>query len=449
MNINILTKISFYLFLILMVVSCTNDDDETIFDETPSKRIDSRISELRELLLGSPEGFKTVYFPNNTKYGGFTFFMKFNSDGTVEMRSDVDSETGVTTGSYEVDLGSAVELIFSTRNQIHKLSDSNIPGLIGTGYEGNSNFQYISNENGKITFKEPRHDAILVFEPVTNQDDWMQVDESLAMRQNLVPTATTSVFQQFIVKTPSGQQNYNLNYDGLRYFAGPRNQTVDGEVSEINFGIAYTPEGLIANPPIELDGVTYEIFIYDATQNVFISKVGDHEASIGFNEEPAFITDDYLDLGNGFDGFVYRISEGVNVLTSAGFDAMVADVDNNLSGFGLTVQLLVIFLSPDASNQIQVFIDVFDGTDSFRAVFIFEQEIREEKMFLTYVGPGNPNGTFLEGQFQPILDFCASTEGLYFETKGSFQTSSTSFSNTSGTFTSAQTPSQRVYGWLF
>ncbi len=448
MNTKILTKISFYLLLVLLVVSCNSDDDETIFDETPSKRIDSRISELKNLLLASSEGYRTVYFPNNEKYGGFTFFMKFKSDGTVEMRSDVDAETSVTTGAYEVGLGSTIELTFSTRNQIHKLSDSNIQGLIGTGYEGNSNFQYISNEDGKITFKEPRHNAILVFEPVANQDNWAQVDESLAMRQNLVPTATTSVFQQFIVKTPSGQTNYNLNYDGLRFYAGPRNQAVGGVVSEINFGIAYTPQGLIVNPPIELDGVTYETFTYDAAQNIFVSKIGDNEASFGFNDAPAFITDDYKDLGSSFGGFVYRVSEGVNPLTSAGFDAIIAQVNTNIAGFGITFNTLEMYFEPNASGQVRFWINT-PNTGNIWSSFFFELELKEEKMFLTYVGPGNANGTFLEDELQPLLDFLLSTDGIYFETKGSFSTSTTSYSNTSGTFTSAQNPSQRVYGFLF
>ena len=113
--------------------------------------------------------------------------------------------------------------------------------------------------------------------------------------------------------------------------------------------------------------------------------------------------------------------------------------------------LLAIFLTPDSNNHIQVFIDFSNASGSFRSIYLFKQEIKEEKMFLTYLGPrpDSQNAIDLESQFQPLLDFCASTKGLYFEAKGSFLSSTASYSDLSGTLTSSETPSQRVYGFLF
>ncbi|MFC5048096.1 DUF4302 domain-containing protein [Aquimarina hainanensis] len=441
MNRNIIKNISCYLLLVLMmVVSSCSDDEETVFEQSPTERIEARNAELQTLLLAETNGYKVVYFPNNQKYGGFTFFMKFNADGTVEMTSDGDANTEVQSSRYEVRLGSTTELVFTTRNHIHKLSDSNLPGLIGSGYEGNSIFEYISKNDGKITFREPRHEAILVFEPA-QQDDWNQVPDLLAMRQNLVPSETSFVFQQFIIINANGETNYNLNYDGLRYHANPRNQAEDGTVSELKFGIAFTTEGLIISPPVEIEGVTYENFIYDASKQSFIATVGDTMASIGFADRPAFITNDVLKIGNGLNTFSYRVSEPANPLTSLGFDAMIAEVDAALAGFGISFSRFDMVLEPDENGDVFIWIN----TSGFWSQFGFKSSIVDKKLLLDSMTPLNANANFLQTQLKPLLDFFTSSEGLFYETTGNYL----NFSNRAGTFTSAQDPSLRVYSFWF
>ena len=107
--------------MFLSLVSCNNDDGETLFPESPAERIEQRNSELLSLLLAESNGYKGVYFTKNDEFGGFTFYMKFNADGTVEMTSDFDSDSAIETSSYEVRFGTTNELVFTTRNHIQKV----------------------------------------------------------------------------------------------------------------------------------------------------------------------------------------------------------------------------------------------------------------------------------------------------------------------------------------
>ncbi|WP_282080234.1 DUF4302 domain-containing protein [Aquimarina algiphila] len=446
MIIKALKKI-WFLLLLLVFFSCSNDDSEELFNETPSTRIDQRINELQNLLLASPDGYRAIYFTKDDEYGGFTFYMKFNSDGTVEMTSDVDSETAITSSRYDVKMGTTTELVFSTRNHIHKVSDSNIPGLIGSGYEGNSNFMYIKNEGGNITFIEPRNEAVIIFEPV-NAGDWTNVNTSLARRSSLLPSVTSSVFQGLTIEDASGNKKvYNIDYDSLRLFINATNQAEDGTVTEISYGIAYTTDGLVASPPIEIDGTSYETFIFNETSMSYISTVGGNTATIGFLDEPPFITNDVLDIGVDFSTFLYRPSLGANPLTSLGFDAIIDQINTGVAPFGLSMfEFRVIIDLEGADGDTFLQIRLVDNTGAGLNIFYdMRPSVMDKKLFFEYIAPVGGNSIFLESQMQPLIDFLINTQGLYYTTTGNFQT----FINTAGTFVNADDTSQRVYGlWL-
>jgi hypothetical protein len=66
---------------------------------------------------------KAIYFTDTTQLGGFTHVFKFKN-GSVDMASDYDNDTSVNT-RVTVSLGSTTSLVFTTKNKIHLLSDSN------------------------------------------------------------------------------------------------------------------------------------------------------------------------------------------------------------------------------------------------------------------------------------------------------------------------------------
>ncbi|ALJ06093.1 hypothetical protein APS56_13550 [Pseudalgibacter alginicilyticus] len=447
--------------MLVSFLSCNNDNEETLFSETPAERIANQNSELLNLLLSETQGYKVVYFPKNDEFGGFTFYMKFSEDGTVQMTSDFDSETGIETSSYEVRIGTTTELIFTTRNHIQKVSNPDYPGLVGTGFKGTSVFQYFGYENGVINFKDIRNRDLGHFSMTPSNlsnftaESIEKVEASFARRQSVIPSETTSVIQSLKIETDAKVSRFNLNYDELSLHASPSiiiEENGVATINEFNFGIAFTEEGLIISPALEFEGEVYETFDYDVNSNSFIATVNGTTATI-FDSDPAFLKDDVYELGfPGHQEFWYFPEEdGVNPLTSPGFDALVETLNLNLQNDPATSDWsfygFQYFATPDSDGDVLLVIYLFNPNSGFEAAaYWFTPEIADNKLYLNFTGFLNATGNTVFDSMLPILIFFNSSEGLYFEDHGSFESDTANYINLSSTFISADQPNLRVYG---
>ena len=82
----------------LSLFSC-DDDDENVFSDTAAVRIDKAVSESKELLVSSPNGWLLHYF-TGAQYtgGGFTMLIKF--DGSkAHVSSDISEDVNLVTTS--------------------------------------------------------------------------------------------------------------------------------------------------------------------------------------------------------------------------------------------------------------------------------------------------------------------------------------------------------------
>lgn len=445
--------------LFLGLSSCNKDDDQSVFADSPADRIANRNSELNNLLLSQSQGYKAVYFTKNDEFGGFTYYMNFKANGTVTMTSDFNAETDLRTSDYEVRLGTTTELVFTTRNHIQKPSETS--GLNTDGFRGTSVFQYFSNDNGVITFKDVRNDSTssLVLTPTGfsnfESESVPAAKASLAQRQNILPAPTASVFQILRIENSNGVSNFNLNYDRRDLYAMPRITFDDGTVEEFEFGMAFTSDGLILSPALEYEGQSYTDFIYDEATSSYVSSVDGTTATILFGDEPAYLGRDTEELPQrGPTGFAYNPGGfGDNSLTSDGFDLMIAAVNANLaSSYGLRFtqfQLTLDFESDDCETTL--YIAVNDGNGgSYGAFYCFEKAvIKDRKLFLRYLGPSGGNAGLFENELLPIIGFFNSSQGMIYTKEGGFKSNIANYSNSSSTFTSGDEPSLRVYGLWF
>ena len=433
--------------------SCSKEDDLTVFADSPADRITNRNSELNNLLLSQTQGYKAVYFTKNDEFGGFTYFMNFKADGTVTMTSDYNTETALRTSDYEVRLGTTTELVFTTRNHIQKVSETS--SLNTDGYRGTSVFQYFSNANGVITFKDVRNatTSSLVLTPTGFSDFKTEsipaAEASLAQRKNISPTPTSSVFQVLRIENSNGVSNFNLNYNAGDLFAKPRITFDDGSVSEFQFGVAFTPSGLILSPALEYEGQTYTDFVYDAATSSYVSTVGGTTASILFSEEPAFLAKD-VEFLRQRGTFLYRPSLGSNSLTSFGYLSMIAQINANLAPKGFRFnefQLSLDFQSDNCDTKLNIIVQRISDGGRFSTTYCFEKAvIQERKLFLKYLSPLTANSNYFKDDLAPLINFFNSSKGMIYTNEGSFSSSAASYSNSAGTFTSIDSPSIRVYG---
>lgn len=298
-------------FLATQLAACDKTDTEQKFEQSPTERLNNQEKELNDLLLSSEQGWKAVYFTDNTQLGGYTHIFKFTADGKVTMASDFDADTKPYTSEYDVVLGSTVSLLFNTNNRIHLLSDSNnfpTPDLKGEGYKGDFQFLYYGQENGEIIFKTNRSFQELRFVKATAQD-WADLPKNIAMIPNVVGASTRPLFRLLETNDGTKTTQFDFNFTGATRYA-TANSIETGSNITSNMGIAYTPTGIIVSPPVKVGNQNLTDFTYDSATGAFTATgTNNVTATIKYSNKPLVLTDDYKILlegkGNPPTGFAY------------------------------------------------------------------------------------------------------------------------------------------------
>ncbi|MWB93956.1 DUF4302 domain-containing protein [Flavobacterium sp. GA093] len=308
MKIKNIFKFLIFALLAMQLGSCNdNTDAEQKFDQNPTDRLNAQKKELSDVLLTSEHGWKAVYFTDNTQLGGFTHLFKFSSDGKVEMASDFDGDTDAYESAYSVELGSAVSLLFTTKNRIHLLSDSdNSPtdALEGKGYKGDFQFLYYGQENGEIIFKTNRSFQELRFVKAT-EEDWENLAQNVIMGENVVGGEERPLFRLLETNDGTTTHQFDFIFSEAPRFASA-NSIETGYAVSYNMGIAYTPTGISVSPAVEVKGQKLTDFVYNDTDGSFTATgTGGVSATIKYTTKPLILTDDYKGLLDGNDFKVY------------------------------------------------------------------------------------------------------------------------------------------------
>ncbi|PXY47275.1 DUF4302 domain-containing protein [Flavobacterium hydrophilum] len=348
-----------YLMMALLVVhlsACNSDTDaEQKFDVTPTERLNAQKKELNDLLLSSEQGWKAVYFTDDTQLGGFTHLFKFLPGKKVEMASDFDDDTEKYTSDYDVVLGSTVSVLFNTFNRIHLLSDSdNYPtaALRGKGYLGDFQFLYYGQENGDIIFKSNRLVREVRFVKATAQD-WVDLEKNLEMEEKVIGEDTRPLFRFLETNDGTTAKKYDFSFSSVTRFSN--SEAIDNSGEVISMGIGYTPTGIVVSPAIEVKGQKLTNFLYnDADGSFTATGTAGVSASIKYSNAPLVLTDDYKLLlpgsGNNVYGYIYNLTkfEGAN---SALFLSLLGNSEQAAGAMLTRVQLW--FNNADGTNYIE------------------------------------------------------------------------------------------------
>ena len=300
-------------FIALLLAACTNTDAEQKFEQTPTERLNSQKKELNDVLLSSENGWKLVYFTDNTVLGGYTHLFKFAPDGTVEMASDFDNDTAVYKSEYDIQLGSTVSLVFTTKNRIHLLSESDnfpIEELESKGYLGDFQFLYYGQENGEIIFKTNRVNETtgvngeLHFVKAT-AEDWTDLAKNIDMIDNVVGDDSRPLFRLLETNDGKTTHQFDFTFSEATRFA-KANSLETGYSVTYNMGIGYSPTGIIVSPAVEVGGQKLTVFIYNDLDGSFTATgTQGVSATIKYSTKPLVLTDDYKIMLEGQPQSVY------------------------------------------------------------------------------------------------------------------------------------------------
>ncbi|MBL0737880.1 DUF4302 domain-containing protein [Flavobacterium sp. GN10] len=292
--------------LMLHFTACTDTEVEQKFDKTPTERLNAQKSELQEVLLTSPDGWKAVYFTDNKQLGGFTHLFKFTADGKVEMASDFNTtSTPKFTSDYDIQLGSTVSLVFTTKNRIHLLSDSSpaaapTAALRGKGYLGDFQFLYYGQDNGQLIFKANRtagdsNSSEIRFVKATSQD-WDDLSKNFLMIPNVIGSNVFGANRGLEIIDGTTKKTYDFNpYTTITRFGSYTDIT-----SNNGIGIGYSPNGIVISPAIKVGDQMLSNFIFNSADGSFTATgTNGASASIKYSNTPFVISDDYKNFAPG------------------------------------------------------------------------------------------------------------------------------------------------------
>ncbi|MEO8240010.1 MAG: DUF4302 domain-containing protein [Flavobacterium sp.] len=362
MKVKNIFKYLFAAFLALQLSACDNNTDaDPKFDQTPTERLNAQMTELKTALLSSPEGWKAIYFTDNTILGGYTHFFKFAADGTVEMSSDFDEDldTDETFKSeYQIQLGSTVSLVFTTKNWIHLLSESDnypIDELEAKGYLGDFQFLYYGQENGEIIFKANRNGQEIRFVKAT-KEDWDNLPMNFDMIPNVIGSNARPLFRLLETNDGSTKHQFDFTFSPITRYANA-NSIETGYSVSFNFGVGYTPTGIVVNPGIQVGSQKLTDFVYnDADGSFTATGTNGVSATIKYSSKPLALTDDYKLLlpqsGNNVYAYIYNITKP-EPANSPLFLSLLANAEAGAGAGIMITRIQPWFNNPDGTSYIE------------------------------------------------------------------------------------------------
>ncbi len=268
--------LSFALALpVLAFTSCQTDEDE-VFDESSSSRLQQNLDEVKSVLRSAPYGWSfDYYYGNNQAHGGIVMTVKFDSLTCTAASELIPEET---TSYYKMTTDQGPVLTFDTYNEVlHSLAT---PG--SGNYEGqNADFEFVvqSATPELVVLKGKRIGNYAYLHPLDKPmleylDDVELMEDSIYVATAVGAVGADSVQAAF---------DYNTKIVTFSYSA-------DTTFSEQR-RFVYTDEGLRLYTPVTFAGRSVSEFKYEANNYLFTSV---DAAASGFSmngKMPA----DYLD----------------------------------------------------------------------------------------------------------------------------------------------------------
>jgi hypothetical protein len=342
----------------LLLAACTNTDAEQKFEQTPTERLNSQKKELNDILLSSENGWKVVYFTDNTVLGGYTHLIKFATDGSVQMASDFDDDTAVYKSEYDIQLGSTVSLVFTTKNRIHLLSDSDdypIAALRSKGYLGDFQFLYYGQENGEIIFRTNRSNQELRFVKATAQD-WTDLPKNIDMIDNVVGDPSRPLFRLLETNDGTTTHQFDFNFSEVTRFA-ESNSVETGYSVSYNMGVGYSPTGIVVSPAVKVGDQKLTNFVYNDLDGSFTATgTNGVSAVIKYTDKPLVLTDDYKILlagnPNNVYAYIYNLTNTAST-NSTLFKTILKDLNASLPAGAQLTRIQPWFNNANGSNYIE------------------------------------------------------------------------------------------------
>lgn len=253
----------YYLFclVVLVIFSACTHEQEDLFNDSSAQRADAAIKTTIETLTNPSNGWLMEYFPASMQeHGGYNIILAFNTDGKVEVASEVADPMSSVSSLYSVKQSSGIVLSFDSYNDIfHAFSDPSAPlgGDKGYGLEGDYDFLILEVSNDKIVLKGKKTGGIAILTPI--QMNWGEYLTSIQ-----------------VAEKDMNFSQYKLEIDGQEVSVMPSGRTLifsyqeSGSLKSVTASYVVTPTGYKFYEPITINEKELSGFIFDKTNNYFV-----------------------------------------------------------------------------------------------------------------------------------------------------------------------------------
>ena len=257
-------KILILLALPLLFNSCLKDDEDK-FSKSATERIEEAVKEAITVLQGAENGWRMELYPEGERiYGGYTLFLKFNTDNTVVASSENFAAGKTESSYYSVVAESGPVLAFDTNNDIIHFYSSPTTGAelgIGTsngGLEGDSDFIVMEASADFVKLKGRKTNNYAYLYPIEAGVNWkteLQSYQDAAAKMDLIYTRCVVDGVTYPIDWEMTLNNFSSRVFRISYTPAPGD---DGSVSTgevIKAPFVFTETGLKFYSPLKIGNV--------------------------------------------------------------------------------------------------------------------------------------------------------------------------------------------------
>ncbi len=245
---NNIFKLLLLLLPLLIFQSCMKDQED-VFDEPSSLRMQKALDNTRKVLEGSEKGWLIDYYVgDNQQYGGYAFTVKFDSL-TCTASSELSADTA--TSYYKLTTDDGPVLTFDTYNTVlHALATPSADHYEGS--HADYEFIILSADSKEVVLKGKKTGSIMKMHPLT---------ETPSVYLNSVQ----STIGNFVINGASGTVD-KTNLDILVDIDNRQIEYSSSNDSTISGSTAFTitDKGVRLYEPIIVNGQKLQNFIFDA-----------------------------------------------------------------------------------------------------------------------------------------------------------------------------------------
>lgn len=430
-----------YLIGSLILFGCQKNEVELLFDGKPEERAGTQLSKLRTLLVSSENGWNASL--NTGGKGGYGFYFDFKDGATVEMLSDLNTETATkpVESTYRVIWAMNASLVFDTFNYITMLQEpsSAYGGTAPNGYQSDIEFEYLKSSNDSIYMEGKKYGQLMLLTKATAAQKASYLSGKMDVLKNELMSYFSTKYNNYIeVEGISNKIEVNFNVANKTFTAQyiAADQTVSTHSGKFNFNA----NGLNLSWPILIN----DILFVSGTLDNGVFKLYDNKGKeylVKQNSSPILPIENVYGYNKTYKIIGNSTSALPSVSITSDFTSVWNTMVNNFISSGRTVRYFEFKF--EGAKSIVFNLYYASGTSNFTAAVTFDYKIENGVMQLSNpTGHTSGNWNTRRAQIQPLetyllnmgpvrIDWVPNTAGLVV-----------------GGLYSVDTPSKVLYGLL-